>query len=92
MRVHEPRRKRRVTEIDHLRAAGDRQVAAGIGDGVALDNDDAVRDERLCFAIKESSGFQDGDVVRASAAKAMVSDRTRKAQPIMTRCDQEKTD
>ncbi len=46
------------------------------------------------FALpsKSRAAFRTVTLFGASAAKAMVSDRTRKAQPIMTRCDQEKTD
>src|SRR5256714_14819065 len=56
--VHESGRKGRVAEIDHLRALGNREVAAGIDDFIALDDDDAVAHERFRFAVEESSGFE----------------------------------
>src|SRR5437588_2949538 len=61
MCVHEPGRKRRVAEIDHLRALRDGQVAAGISNLVALDDNNAVRHQRLRFAVEESSGFESDD-------------------------------
>src|SRR5437763_7141459 len=62
VRVHEPGRKRRVAKIDYLRPLRNREIAAGVADRVALDNNNAVCDERLCFAVEESSCFQDDDV------------------------------
>ena len=58
VRIHETGRKRRVAEIDDLRALRNGQVAAGIHDLVALNNDDAVGHQRLCFSVKETGGLQ----------------------------------
>ena len=47
MPVHKTGRKGGVTEINDLCIRGRRQIASGIYDFVALNNDDAVLDERL---------------------------------------------
>jgi hypothetical protein len=61
VRIHESRRERRVTEIDHLRTGGNREIAPGIGNRGSLDNDDAVRDQRLRFAIEKAGRLQDNE-------------------------------
>src|SRR5437762_5191131 len=58
VRVHEPGRKRGVAEVDDLRALRDREIATGIDDFVALNDDDAVRNERFRFAIEKARGFE----------------------------------
>src|SRR5256885_3125989 len=59
VRVHESGRERGISEIDHLRALRDGKVAAHIDDLVALNNNDAVCDERLRFSVEQASSFQD---------------------------------
>ena len=63
MRVHEAGRKGGVAEVDDLRIVRDGDVAPGRGNRVALDNDDAVRQERFRFAVEEAGRFE-GDRLR----------------------------
>src|SRR5260370_2200401 len=54
MPVHESGRKRGVAEIDDLRISRRRQVASGIDNLVALNNDDAVLGQRFRFSIEQT--------------------------------------
>jgi hypothetical protein len=58
VRIHEAGRKRGIAEIDDLRFIGHRQVAPGAGNGVALDDNDTVRQERFGFAVEKPRGFE----------------------------------
>ena len=58
MRIHENRRKRRVAEVDHLRAARDRQIASRIDNLIALNDHHGVLHERVRLTVKESRRFQ----------------------------------
>ena len=58
MRIHETRRERSVAEVDHLRAARDRQVASCIDNLIALHDNDTVLHERVRFAVEESRRFE----------------------------------
>ena len=63
MRVHEPGRERRIAQIDHLRAARGRHIAAYVDDLIALHDDDGILHERLRFPIEQSRGLERDDVV-----------------------------
>ena len=58
MRIHEARRKRRIAQVDHLRAARDWQIASRIENLIALHDHDGVLHERVRFTVKESRRFQ----------------------------------
>ena len=58
VRIHEAGRERRVTEIDHLRAVGRRQIGSNIDNLVALHDDDPVLDERVRLAVEQPGGFE----------------------------------
>ena len=51
VRVHEAGQERRVAKVDDLRAGGRRGLGADGGDLVAVDDDDAGRDERVALAV-----------------------------------------
>ena len=80
VRIHESRRKRGVTEIDHLRAGGNRQVAPRVGDRGSLDNDDTVRDQRLRFAVEEACRLQDAMICTRDQRRELMRLRTKNAQ------------
>src|SRR6266853_4201788 len=61
--IHESRRKRRVGEVDHLRTAWDRQIAAYVDNLIALDDNDSVLHERFRFLVENSLRFEHDNVV-----------------------------
>src|SRR5438874_1241324 len=63
--VHKSWRKRGVAEIDHLCVWRRGQIAAGIDNFIALNNDNAVLDEHFRLSIEQTSCFQDNDFVRS---------------------------
>src|SRR5207244_7357069 len=63
---HEAWRKGRVTEVDNLRISRRRQIASGVDNFVALNNDDAVLGERFRFTVEKSRSFQNDDLVRGA--------------------------
>ena len=58
VRIYETRRKRRVAEVDNLRAVWGRQIASRIDNFVALYDDDGVLHERVRFAVEHPCGFK----------------------------------
>ena len=55
--IHESGRKRRVAEIDHLRVSWRAQIASGIDDFAALNDDNAVLHECFRLAIEQTRRF-----------------------------------
>ncbi len=58
MEIDEPRKERRITQIEQPRAARNRQPRAHLGDALALDPDHCRRDGRRTGAIDQSRGAQ----------------------------------
>ena len=71
VRVHEPGREGGIAQLDDLRVLGDGDVAPGGDDGVALDDDDAVRQKRFRFTVEEARRFQRNDGRRCVGRKGI---------------------
>jgi hypothetical protein len=63
MRIHETRRKRRITEIDYLRIARDRQIAPCFDNLIALHDHHGVLQKRVRLTIKKSRRFQHDSLI-----------------------------
>ena len=63
MPVHEAWRKGRVAEVDDLRIRRRRQIASGVDNFVALNNDDAVLGQRFRFAVEQTRCFENNNFV-----------------------------
>ena len=61
--VHESRCKRCIPQVDHLRAARRRQIAANVNDRVSLHNDDAILHQRFRFPIEHALGFKHDNLI-----------------------------
>ena len=63
VRVHKPRRQRRVPEIDHLRARRNGNIRTRISDFVALDQDDSILSQCSGFPIEQPRCFQRDNLI-----------------------------
>src|SRR5581483_1098656 len=88
--IHESWRECRVAEIDHLRVAWNGQVAANIDNLVALNDNDAIWNERFRFPIEHALGFQRDDIVSGpdwNRSDGEGHDCQNKARPSLTNQD-----